>query len=697
MSYRLGVDIGGTFTDLALFDERTSGMTIHKLLTTPDDPARAVLQGVRELLEMAGAPIEDVTALIHGTTLITNAVIERKGSRCAMLTTAGFRDVLDIGIENRYDQFDMRLKYPRPLVERTLQFEVNERIGPDGEIRRPLDEAEVRRVVAGAVERGAESLAVCLLHAYVQPAHENRIRAIVESAFPDLPVSTSAEVLPFMREFERWTTTTMNAYTQRMADTYLRRLEDGLAGMRFAGQFYIMASNGGTVTPATARRFPVRLLESGPAAGVLMSSHLGRLLQAPNLLSFDMGGTTAKGALVIDGEPQKKYELEVAHVHEHKAGSGFTVKIPVIDMVEIGAGGGSIAGIDERGVIQVGPRSAGAVPGPACYGRGGSEPTITDANVLLGFLDPAFFLGGRMRLDLEAARTAMRQRLAEPLGVSLLRAAWGVHQTVNENMAQAFRLHASERGYDYRNFTMIAFGGSGPIHAARIARILHIPRVIFPVGAGVMSAFGLLVSPLSFETVRSHPLAVDRITDDDLAAAFAAPIAEATAFLDRAGVARRDIGVKRRLDMRYRGQGYEIEVVLPDPDGKPTGVADLSELFSREYARIFSAALLNEPLEIVTLKVEAFGPRPRMADAARVAAADGGARLKGSRRVYRPELDDLADCSFYDRYALRPGDDVAGPALIEERESTCVINAGDVIRVDANLNLIADIALAGRN
>lgn len=697
MSYRLGVDIGGTFTDLALFDERTSGMTIHKLLTTPDDPARAVLQGVQELLEMAGAPIEDVTALVHGTTLITNAVIERKGSRCAMLTTAGFRDVLDIGIENRYDQFDMRLKYPRPLVERTLQFEVNERIGPDGEIRRPLDEAEVRCVVARAVERGAESLAVCLLHSYVQPVHENRIRALVEKVFPDLPVSTSAEVLPFMREFERWTTTTINAYTQQMADTYLRRLGDGLAGMRFAGQFYIMASNGGTVTTATARRFPVRLLESGPAAGVLMSSHLGRLLDAPNLLSFDMGGTTAKGALVIEGEPQKKYELEVAHVHEHKAGSGFTVKIPVIDMVEIGAGGGSIAGIDERGVIQVGPRSAGAVPGPACYGRGGSEPTITDANVLLGFLDPEFFLGGRMRLDLEAASTATRQRLAEPLGVSLLRAAWGVHQTVNENMAQAFRLHASERGYDYRNFTMIAFGGSGPIHAARIARILHIPRVIFPVGAGVMSAFGLLVSPLSFETVRSHPLSVDQLTDDELVAAFAAPIAEATAFLDRAGVPGRDIRVKRRLDMRYRGQGYEIEVVLPDPDGQPTGVADLPGLFGHEYARIFSAVLLNEPLEIVNLKVEAFGPRPSMADGCRLAVTDGGPRLKRRRQVYLPELDDLADCPVYDRYALRSGDEVAGPALIEERESTCAINAGDVMRVDANLNLIADVALAGRN
>ncbi len=697
MSCRLGVDIGGTFTDLALFDERNSAMTIHKLLTTPDDPARAVLQGVRELLEMAGAPVEHVTALIHGTTLITNAVIERKGSRCAMLTTAGFRDVLDIGIENRYDQFDMRLKYPRPLVERSLQLEVDERTGPDGEVRRPLDEDEVRRVVARAVERGAESLAVCLLHSYAQPAHENRIRAIVESAFPGLPVSTSAEVLPFMREFERWTTTTINAYTQRMADTYLRRLEDGLAGMRFAGRFYIMASNGGTVTPETARRFPVRLLESGPAAGVLMSSHLGRLLEAPNLLSFDMGGTTAKGALVIDGEPQKKYELEVAHVHEHKAGSGFTVKIPVIDMVEIGAGGGSIADIDERGVIRVGPRSAGAVPGPACYGRGGTEPTITDANVLLGFLDPDFFLGGRMRLDLKAAGAAMRHRLAEPLGVSLTRAAWGVHQTVNENMAQAFRLHASERGYDYRNFTMTAFGGCGPIHAARIARILHIPRVIFPVGAGVMSAFGLLVSPLSFETVRSHPLAVDRLTDDDLAAAFIAPIEEATAFLDRAGVPACDIKVKRRLDMRYRGQGYEIEVVLPDADGRLTGVADLPGLFSREYARIFSAALLSEPLEIVNLKVEALGPRPAMAKGCHLAGIEGGARLKGSRRVYRPELDDLADCPVYDRYALQPGDTVTGPALIEERESTCVINSGDAIRIDADLNLIADIALSGRN
>ncbi|HVT50274.1 MAG TPA: hydantoinase/oxoprolinase family protein [Dongiaceae bacterium] len=697
MSFRLGVDIGGTFTDLALFDEQTGSMSIHKLLTTPKEPARAVLQGTKELLELAGVPIGAVGALIHGTTLVTNAVIERKGGPCAMITTAGFRDVLNIGVENRYDQFDMRLRYPEPLVGRALQFEVSERIGPGGDIRKPLDEAEVRRVLRAAVAGGAEALAVCLLHSYVEPRHERRIKAIAGAEFPELYVSISSDVLPFMREFERWTTTTMNAYVARMMDAYIGRLEQGLGDARFDGRFYIMTSNGGTVTAETARQYPVRLLESGPAAGALMSSHLSGGLGAPNLLSFDMGGTTAKGALIVRGEPQKKYELEVAHVHEHKLGSGYTVKIPVIDMVEIGTGGGSIAAIDERGMIKVGPRSAGADPGPACYGRGGTEPTITDANLLLGFLDPGFFLGGRMPLDRAAAERAVMQRLGRPLGIDLLRAAWGIHQTANESMAQAFRLHAAERGHDYRSFAMTAFGGSGPVHAARIARILRIPRVIFPVGAGVMSAFGLLVSPLSFETVLSHPMALDGMTDAALDAAFAEPIAEATAFLDRAGVPRGDMRIRRRLDMRYRGQGHEIEVVLPDTKDRQAGIADLPALFGQEYERIFSTSFLREPLEIVNLKVEALGPPPAMHAGYRLDRPGGSEALKGRRQVYRPERGDMEAWPVYDRAALRPGRVIEGPALIEEQESTCVINAGDRVTVDANLNLIADIAVGERN
>ncbi len=692
MSFRLGVDIGGTFTDLALFDEQTGGMTIHKLLTTPAAPAQAVLQGMLELLELAQVPVASVTALAHGTTLVTNAVIERKGGPCAMIVTRGFRDVLNIGAENRYDQFDMRLRYPEPLVSRPLQFEIDERIGPDGKVRIPLDEAQLRQVLKQVADSGAEALAICLLHSYVEPKHERRIKEIAQAEFPQLYVSASSDILPFMREFERWTTTTMNAYVARMMDVYIDRLERGLGEAKFDGKFYIMTSNGGTVTPETARQYPVRLLESGPAAGALMSSHLSGLLKEPNLLSFDMGGTTAKGALIVRGEPQKKYELEVAHAHEHKVGSGYTVKIPVIDMVEIGTGGGSIASIDERGMIKVGPRSAGADPGPVCYGRGGTEPTITDANVVLGFLDPAYFLGGRMKLDSEGAKAAIARKLGQPLGIDALRAAWGIHQTANESMAQAFRLHAAERGHDYRSFAMTAFGGSGPVHAARIARILRIPRVIFPVGAGVMSAFGLLVSPLSFETVLSHPMPVDGLSDAQLDAAFAAPIEEATDFLARAGVRPEQMRVRRRLDMRYRGQGYEIEVILPDAAGQRTTVAELADLFGREYERIFATSFLREPLEIVNLKVEALGPPPPMQSGYRLNRKAEGKALKGQRLVYQPERQAMAPVPVYDRAALKPGDRIDGPALIEEQESTSVINEGDKVEVDENLNLIVQIA-----
>ncbi|MDF3074196.1 MAG: N-methylhydantoinase [Alphaproteobacteria bacterium] len=696
MSYRLGVDIGGTFTDLALLDENSGGVTIHKLLTTPKEPAQAVLQGMIELLAMAKAPVQEITALIHGTTLVTNAVIERKGSLCAMIVTKGFRDVLSIGAENRYDQFDMRLRYPEPLVSRPLIFEIDERIGPDGKVRKALDEAELRAILTKARAAGAEALAVCLLHSYVEPKHEQRIKEIATKEFPGFYVSASSDVLPFMREFERWTTTTMNAYVARMMDLYIQKLESGLQREKFAGRFYIMTSNGGTVTPDTARTYPVRLLESGPAAGALMSAHVSRLLGLPDLLSFDMGGTTAKGALIVGHEPQKKYELEVAHIHEHKTGSGFTVKIPVIDMVEIGMGGGSIAGIDERGVIKVGPRSAGAEPGPACYGQDGQLPTITDANLLLGFLDPDFFLGGRMKLDRAAAEQAIMGRLGKPLGIEAMHAAWGIHQTANEGMAQAFRLHAAERGHDYRSFAMTAFGGSGPLHAARIARILRIPHVVFPVGAGVMSAFGLLVSPLSFETVLSRTLAIDGLDDKTLDAAFAAPIAEATAFLERAGLSRKDIRIRRRLDMRYRGQGYEIEILLPDPSGKSTRVSELGDLFGKEYERVFSTSFLREPLEIVNFKVEAVGPAPKMQAGYRLLRQAEGAALKGHRMVYQPESQGLVSCPVYDRAALKPADMLEGPALIEEKESTSIINAGDRITVDAGMNLVAEIGVAER-
>ena len=691
MGFRIGIDIGGTFTDFALLEDGSGRLVIHKQLTTPDDPSEAVLGGVPALLAKAGVEIGAVEAVVHGTTLITNALIERKGAVTAMLCTAGFTDVLDIAMERRYDMYDMRIAYPDPLVPRRLRRDVPERMLADGSVGEALNLDHVAASVAQLVEEdGVQALAVCLLNAYANPAHEQAIAAMVAARFPDLYVSTSADIFPAIREYERWTTTTMNAFTQPMFDRYLDRLEGGLAALGFGGSFTIMTSSGGTVTPDTARRYPVRMLESGPAAGVLVSAHVGKLLDRPNLLAFDMGGTTAKGALICDGAPLKRYEVEVARVHEFKMGSGLPAKIPVIDLIEIGAGGGSIAGVDIRGIIGVGPHSAGAAPGPVCYGQGGSQPTLTDANLLLGYLSADFFLGGEMVLDTEKASQVVADVLAEPLDVPNVRAAWGVHETVNEDIARAFRNHASERGFDYRGCAMVAFGGSGPLHAARVARKLRVPTVVFLVSAGVASAVGLLISPPAFETARSARVALGDLTAESLTGYFTPLVDEASGYLRPEGIGLDRIVVSRWLDMRYRGQGYDIEVTLPDLHGEAL-LAALPGLFAQAYETVFGRSFEDEPIEITNWKVEAAGPRP-ITGPYTLDVRPSPQALKGTRSAYFPEAEGLVDCPVYDRYALAAGVTFEGPALVEERESTCVIGVGDLARVDELGNLIVEAA-----
>ena len=561
MTYRLGVDIGGTFTDFAMIDDRSGQISIHKTLTTPDDPARAVLEGVGFILQRDGIPVGALSGLIHGSTLVTNAVIERRGAPVGMLVTQGFVDVLDIANERRYDIYNLRADYPEPMVPRNLRAGIDERLRDDGAPLLPVDLDQVVRETGRLVEvHGIAALAICFLHSYANPVHEAAARDAVKQAFPALYVSTSADVFPFIREYERWNTTTINAFTQPMVDRYLANLEDGLATLGFTGTFHVMTSSGGIVDAQTARRFPVRMLESGPAAGVLMSAYHGRSLGVESLLSFDMGGTTAKGAIVRNGQPRKVYELEVARVAEFRPGSGLPTKIPVIDMIEIGAGGGGIAEVDARGLIRVGPRSAGAMPGPACYGRGGTAATLTDANLVLGYYDPDFFLGGTMALDREASGRAIEASVGKPLDLERTRAAWGVHEIINEDVARAFRVHASELGFDYRRCSMVAFGGSGPAHALRVARKLKIPRVIFPMGSGVMSAIGMLVCPMSFQTARSLRVMASQLDPAQFAAQFHPVEQEASAFLLDAGVPADAIQLRRSVDMRYRGQGYEIEV-----------------------------------------------------------------------------------------------------------------------------------------
>ncbi|MBM3491425.1 MAG: hydantoinase/oxoprolinase family protein [Alphaproteobacteria bacterium] len=693
MAFRIGVDIGGTFTDFALIDDSNGRVAVHKVLTTPRDPSEAVLQGIDELLAREKQPIQQVVSVVHGTTLVTNAVIERKGARTGMLVTRGFRDVIDIALERRYDLYDLRLKLAQPVVPRLLRREVDGRLRADGSEEQALSLEQVLSEVTNLRQQDdIQALAICFMNSYANGRHEEAAREAVAKRFPELYLCTSSDVLPFMREYERWTTATVNAYTQPMTDRYLGRLESELQRRGFTGAFLVMTSSGGAVSAALARRYPVRLIESGPAAGALMSGFLGVLAGAPNLLSFDMGGTTAKGALLRDGQPLKKYELEVARVHEFKQGSGLQLRIPVIDMIEIGAGGGSLAQVDERGLVKVGPQSAGAEPGPACYGRGGKRPTSTDCNVLLGYLDPNFFLGGRMRLDAAAAGQALQSEVAKPLSLEQDRAAFGVHEILNEDVARAFRIHASELGFDYRRCSMVAFGGSGPVHAMRIARKLRIPDVIFPAGAGVMSAIGMLVTPVSFETLRTRRVALAELDAAKLDAHFQPLIDQASAFLKQAGIARNEVTVLRRLDMRYRGQGYEVEVTLPAELSGPVLMAAIPELFRKAYSETFSQTHPDAPMEVVNWKVEGIGPRPKVAGSYQVLGPAGGQVDKGTRKAYLADKGGFLDCRVVNRYALKPGDTVTGPALIEENESTCLIGPGDRAQVDPRYNLIVRLA-----
>ncbi len=690
----LGVDIGGTFTDLVLVDSEVGVVATHKILTTPDDPARAVLAGSREVLASAGVAPTDLARVVHATTLITNAVIERRGTATGMLVSAGFKDTLDIGREHRYDLTNLKIDFPAPLVPRALRREVDERIMADGRVETPLDEDAVLAAAADLVEsQGIEALAVCFLNSYLHPAHELRVGKLIATAFPKLFVTLSHQVAPFSSEFERWTTATINAYTQPLVDAYLDRLEGAFHDLGFTGSFSIMTSAGGIATVNVARRFPVRLIESGPAAGVLAATYLSRDLGGNgDVLAFDMGGTTAKGAFVAGGRPLKSSQIEVARCHAHQKGSGLIARVPALDLIEIGAGGGAIAELDQRRLIRVGPASAGAVPGPACYGQGGDKPTLTDANLILGYLGTDSFLGGTMALDTAAAEKALGEHIAEPLAIALDRAALGVHDTVNEDVARALRVHAAEVGLDYRRFPLVATGGSAPIHAVNIARKMRAPKVVFPLGAGIMSAFGLLVSPLGHEILRSH---LRRLADLDTAAVRAtfAPLEkEARAFLSDAGATAESVRAQYFLGMRYFGQGHEVTAEIPDPFAGTEIMPAIEAAFDDRYREVHGISFVEQPIECVDWKVELSAA---VRGAARVRFATSGApdgnALKGQRAACFPPGQWHPKCAVYDRYRLVPDMEIEGPAFIEERESTVVLGPGDGAVVDAFGNLVVDI------
>ena len=686
--YRVGVDIGGTFTDLLLVaDDGTS--FIGKTLTTHGDPSVAVETAMREGLETGIVDRAQQGTVVHGTTLVTNALIERKGAVTALLTTEGFRDALEIGREHRYELYDLDLELPKPLVPRYLRFDVPERVAADGTVLKPLDEAFVRSLVAELRDKGVRAVAVCYLNSFRNAAHERRTRELIAEVAPEIRVSVSADVVPEIREFQRTSTTTVNVYVQERVAAYLQEIQQRLNGLQFTGSFFVMLSSGGIGTPETAARFPVRMLESGPAAGALAAAALGQRSGYPDLLSFDMGGTTAKLCAVENGYPLKAREFEVDRVYRFRKGSGLPIKIPVIDMIEIGAGGGSIARVDALGLLKVGPESAGAEPGPACYGRGGTRPTVTDANLILGYFDPNYFLGGEMKLDVEAARQALAGVAAE-LDMRVEEVAWGIHQIVNENMANAARAHLGERGKDPRELPMYAFGGAGPVHGCNVAELLHLPTMISPMGAGVGSTFGLLAAPLAFDFVRSAYSRLDELDWSFVNGLFDDMCAEGRVILEQSGLAPDEIIYERTADMRYTGQGHEVSVPVPEGVLGAGHLGALTEAFERTYERMCGRTVPDVVVEVINWRVVARGPEQPLNFSTRGGHAAGTKAEKGTRPVFSPARGDFVETTVYDRYSLTAGMTFPGPAIVEERESTLVVTARGRARVDDYLNVIVE-------
>jgi N-methylhydantoinase A/oxoprolinase/acetone carboxylase beta subunit len=675
-SFRIGTDIGGTFTDFTVIDDATGEIVVEKCLTTRGAPEAAVLDGLDILATKTDALLPQTTAVIHATTLVTNTILERKGAKTGLLTTAGFRDILELHREVRYDIFDMFIKLPRPLVPRHLRLEVPERILSDGSVRVALDAAAVVAAAAQFRAQGVEAVAIAFLHSYRNPSHEQRAAEILRRELSGIEISLSCLVNPEPKEYERTSTAVTDAYVKRVVTTYLDNLQEGLEQRGFLRKLFVMLSNGGTARIEAARNVPVQLVESGPAAGVEAAAFFGRLLGIKRLLSFDMGGTTAKLCLIENGRAARAREFEVDRVHRFRKGSGLPVMVPVYDLLEIGAGGGSIARINDLGLLQIGPDSAGSEPGPACYGRGGNDPTVTDADLVLGLLDADSFLGGAMRLDRPASVAAVSERLGAKAGLSAERAAAGIHELVNETMASAARMYLAEKGTAPSEVVMVAFGGAGPVHAVGLARKLGCRTVVIPPLPGVMSSLGLLVAPVAFERVRSMKMPLATISLAEVERGFAELEAEARAnFAPEAQPQPR-----RMVDIRYHGQDHALEIETPSGKLDDTVRARWCEGFVSAYRALYGKIDSDNPIEVAALRVvlEEFTPPPPM----RRPSGTTPAMPQGWRKLWSAERGALVEAPVYARGALTIGQEIVGPAIVEERESTTVIGALDRMTVD---------------
>ena len=688
--YALGIDIGGTFTDIVVYDQSGAVSYSHKELTTPDAPHRGVVSGIRRLFDAERLACRDVTRMVHATTLFSNALIERKGASTGLITTAGFRDTLEMRREHKYELYDLFIELPEPIVRRRLRLEVPERISADGTVEQPLDEAALLARARELVEQDVESLAIAFLHAYANPVHERRARDLIARKFPRLFVSQSSDIAPQIREYERMSTTAVNAYIKPLAESYLAQLAAETARLGIKAPLFMMLSNGGLTHIAEAKRVPVQLLESGPAAGALAGALFGRRSHVDDVLAFDMGGTTAKLAMVEDGAPLIAYQFEASRAKRFAEGSGLPINISTIELIEIGAGGGSIAEIDALGLLKVGPRSAGAAPGPACYGRGGTHATVTDANLVLGFLDPSTFAGGTMSIDRARAEAAIKP-LAEKSGLSVANVAWGIHSVVNENMAAAARVHVAERGRHASEFALLATGGGGPLHACEVAKRLGIAKVICPPSAGVASALGLLMAPARVDRVATLARRLGALDWSAFERAFRALEHDARSVIDATLIGKSRVVAERAADLRFVGQGFELVTPLPRGPYAPRSLAAIRQAFLHEYRRIFQQVPPAGDIEIINIRVALTAPLGRAT--LKVAGGKGTAAkaLKGKRKAWLAGRGKYAGMPVYDRYALPVGAGIRGPAIVEEASSTLIVPPRARAHVDRAGNLIVDL------
>jgi N-methylhydantoinase A len=686
-SYRVGVDIGGTFTDFTVANVETGEIIVEKCLTTSARPDEGVMTGLSLCEQRWPDAVRNADSVIHATTLLTNVVLERKAGAIGLLATKGFRDVLEFGRETRYDVYDPFIEFPVPMAPRNLRVGISERMLVDGTVQVPLNEDDVRQAARLFRQAQVRAVAVCFLHSYLYGEHERRAREILLEELPGVEVSISSEVHPEPKEYERTSTTVVDAYVKPTAARYLDHLVSQLAAKGYNNGLFMMLSNGGTASADTVKRFPVQAVESGPAAGVEAAMHYGRLIGEGRLLSFDMGGTTAKLCLVEDGKAARTQSFEVDRVQRFKPGSGVPIAIPVYDLLEIGAGGGSIARLNSLSLLQVGPDSASSRPGPACYGLGGEDPTVTDADLALGYLAPESFLGGSMKLDLDAAKRALSEKIAVKSGITESEAAWGVHNLVNETMASAARVYVAEKGQAPRDLSLVAFGGAGPVHAVGLARKLGCPRVIIPPLPGVMSSFGLLAAPVAVERSRSIRR---RLIDCDVNI-----LQDVTKQLEGESQDLLPSGLKTSfrysVDVMRVGQDYPIEVEFNGNWIGPGAIGDLQDSFDQVYARLYGRVDDETPLQLVTVRVAALHEVEAPSIALPTIASEASSR---HRPIYSPVSGKFVSAVVVQRSDLSPGTRIPGPAIIEERESTTIIDVGDVLRVDAVGCLIVDLAIA---